>query len=99
MLDFSKLMESESKEPVVKQVPKINLGTLLNLPKKLSVTETKLLKEELHKIEPGYKEGTAAYRQVSQWCENCNDVYTHVMNSRCTKLRCLNCKKDKLIKL
>jgi len=95
------LVISEEKEPVKKQVSiSINKKIQLDvIPKKLTVSEAKALKDELHKIEPGYKEGTAGYRQVSQWCEHCDDVYTHVMNSKETKLRCLNCKKDKLIKL
>jgi len=57
MINFSSLVISEEKEPVKKQVSiSINKKIQLDvIPKKLTVSEAKALKDELHKIEPGYK--------------------------------------------
>jgi hypothetical protein len=100
MIDFGSLMEGEFKEPVVKkQVSKtIDLSKELGVKKKLSPTEAKALKEELHKIEPGYKVPIANYKQIGQYCEYCDDVTAQVLNEAGTRLRCLICKQDKYLK-
>lgn len=100
MIDFSSLVEGEFKEPVVKkQVSQtIDLSKELGVKKKMSPAERKALQDELHKIEPGYKVPIANYKQIGQYCEYCDDIQAHVLNEKGTKIRCLNCKRDKTLK-
>ena len=97
MIDFNQLVEtSESATPIV--VKKVDLARILNIPPKLSASEIEAIKDNLRKIEPGYKIPIANYQQIACWCNYCEDVTSKVINEKGTKIRCLKCKKDTLIK-
>lgn len=99
MINFSSLVGEEVAKPVVKEPVKKKLSAVdIGIPKKLTSTEKQQLRDIAHKIEPGFKIPTSTYKVIAQWCDNCDDIKSHALNQQGTKLRCLCCKKDKLIK-
>ncbi len=67
--------------------------------KKLSTAERKEQKAELHKIEPGYKIPVLSVGTiVGTWCDHCDDMTMQVLKFDGSKIRCLDCKKDKILK-
>jgi hypothetical protein len=99
MIKFDDMFQEEDKPspPETYKRKNIDFNALVAIKPKLSASEEKALRDELHKIEPGYKVPVANYKQIGQWCDYCEDVYTHVLNEKGDKLRCLNCKKDKKV--
>lgn len=78
---------------------KIDLVKMGVADRKLSVTETKQRRDELHKIEPGNKVAVLSVgRILGTWCENCGDVEMHVLKHDNSKIICMNCKQIRKLK-
>lgn len=91
-------VEVKSKSPV--STPTINkVINYQELTEDKPIVSVKLTKDEIERrrtTEPGYKVPSGNYQQVGQWCEVCQDVQTHAHLPEKNKLRCLNCKNDKI---
>lgn len=103
-INFNDLSFEEVERPDVvrrkthKVAGKITLEQL-GVPKKLSASEAKELRDELHKIEPGNKIAVKSVGTIiGQWCEHCNTETMHVLKFDHSKIRCMNCKKDRKLK-
>ncbi len=99
---FNDLDTDSDELPVPK--PQLRSGgkidaSVLGIPKKLTASEAKARKDELHKIEPGYKVAVLSVGTiVGTWCENCGSCTMQVLKFDGSKLRCLDCKQDRFLK-
>jgi hypothetical protein len=95
-LNFTDLDLGEPDIPAAKsliQKKRIDASAITDITKKLSKEQ----KDELRKIEPGFHVPVLNYKVIGCWCENCNDSTMQVLNEKQTKLRCLTCKKDRVL--
>jgi hypothetical protein len=103
VINFSSLEFEEVNEPSKSKAFKESKSKItaeaLGIPKKLNITEAKQRKDELHKIEPGYKTPVLSVgRIIGTWCEHCEDTTMQVLKFDESRLRCLDCKKDRKLK-
>ena len=104
MIDFNNLSFGETDKPaVVRRDTHKTVGSTkitleqLGIPRKLSITEAKQQRDELHKVEPGHKVAVLNVGTiVGCFCEHCSTQRMHVLKFDGSKIRCMTCKKDRV---